>query len=372
MCVRTGKLIWLLLLCAGCTPVSQLPALDKKEVEAEQRLEQVAQMRSYFAELHRLDNVAFKLRVANRAFCRQRVAAQIGLFAATAQSLPRRFHAFAGEAVGVGWTRPQVISVADRSPAAQAGIREHDEIIALNGELIAARGTDTWMTAWLRRNGEAPVTVTLRRDGQDVTVSVTPVTGCSIPISYVVADEANAYTDDKKIVINSGIVALAKTDAQLASVIGHEMAHVWLRHLSKRMGNMVLGTIAGAAVDGTFLLGTVSTGGVFTREFQKAGLRAYSVAFEREADYVGAYFAARAGYELAGVEDIWRAMGQTHPDSLRFARSHPLAPVRFVQMKHVAEEIAEKQRKHLPLVPDVKEPEPAPADESGTLASAAH
>jgi hypothetical protein len=270
--------------------------------------------------------------------------------------------------MGVDWTRPQVISVANGSPAAQAGIREHDEILALNGKLISATGTDTWMAAWLKRNGETPVSVTLRRDGQDVTAQVTPVIGCSIPIAYVVADEANAFTDDKKIVFNSGIVALAKTDAQLASVIGHEMAHVWLRHIDKRLGNMVLGTVAGAAVDVIF----GSTGAVFRREFQKAGLRAYSVAFEREADYVGAYLAARAGYELTGVEDIWRAMGQTHPDSLRFARTHPLAPMRFVQMKRVADEIAEKQRKHLPLVPDVKQPELAASDESGTMSAAAH
>jgi predicted Zn-dependent protease len=183
---------------------------------------------------------------------------------------------------------------------------------------------------------------------------VTPVIGCSIPIQYVTSDEANAYTDDKKIVINSGIVGLAKTDAQLATVIGHEMAHVWLRHLSKQQSNALLGAVAGAAVDGSFLLGSIWTGGVFTREFQKAGLRAYSVAFEREVDYAGAYFAARAGYDISGAEELWWSMGQTHPDSLRFARTHPLAPVRFVQMKKVAEEIAQKQRNHQPLVPDLK------------------
>jgi hypothetical protein len=47
-------------------------------------------------------------------------------------------------------------------------------------------------------------------------------------------------------------------------------------------------------------------------------------------------------------------MGQTHPDSLRFATTHPIAPLRFVQMKKVAEEIAEKQRSGRPLVPDLK------------------
>ena len=57
-----------------------------------------------------------------------------------------------------------------------------------------------------------------------------------------------------------------------------------------------------------------------------------------------------------------------------FATLCPLAsarPARFVQMKRVAEEIAEKQRKHLPLVPDVKEPEFAASDENDTMAAAA-
>jgi predicted Zn-dependent protease len=140
----------------------------------------------------------------------------------------------------------------------------------------------------------------------------------------------------------------------LETGIGHELGHGWLGHGSKRQANALLGAVAGAAVDGGFLLGSVWTGGVFTRQLEKTGSRAYSVAFEREADYVGAYFAARAGYDLAGTEEFWFAMGQTHPDDLRFARTHPTSPVRFLQMKKVAEDIAEKQRNHLPLVPDLK------------------
>lgn len=343
------------MLCAGCGPVSKLPALDQDEVKAEQRREQIAQMRGYFSELHRVTSVAYRIRVANRSFCRERVAALIGVFAATPQSLPRRFRSFAHEAMDLSWARPTVISLVDDSPASQAGIRDHDELISLDGEFIPLTGTAGWMDRWLKKNGEKEVSINFRRNGEDKTVIVRPVIGCSIPVQYLTLDEVNAFTDGEKIIIHSAIVALAKTDAQLASVIGHELAHVWLQHITKHMGNAVIGTVAGAAVDGSFLLGAIWTGGAFTREFQKAGLRAYSVAFEREADYVGAYFAARAGYDLAGVEEMWRTFGQTHPDALRFARSHPLAPVRFVQMKRVAEEIAEKQRNHLPLVPDLKE-----------------
>jgi peptidase M48-like protein/PDZ domain-containing protein len=340
-------------------------------LKAEQRREQIARMRGYFSELHRVHSVAYRIRVANRSFCRDRVAAQIGVFAAAPQSLPRRFRSFASEALDLSWARATAVSVVDGSPAAQAGIRDHDEIISLNGELIPVTGTAGWMDKWLKKNGETEVSVNLCRNGENKTVTVKPVIGCSIPIQYVTSDEATAYTDDEKIVIYSGIMALAKTDAQLATIIGHELGHVWLQHRRKHLVNAVIGTVAGAAVDGSFLLGALWTNGAFTREFQKAGLRAYSVAFEREADYVGAYFAARAGYELTGAEEIWWTMWQTHPDSLRFARTHPLAPLRFVQMKRVAAEIAEKQRNHLPLVPDLKQLAEAQASDPADTSAAA-
>ena len=56
----------------------------------------------------------------------------------------------------------------------------------------------------------------------------------------------------------------------------------------------------------------------------QAGARAFSVAFEREADYVGAYYAARAGYELTGSEEIWRTFSLENPDSIRLTTDHRL------------------------------------------------
>ena len=355
MRVRVALLCLLAFVAAGCAPVSRLPDLDAKAVAAEQRREQIAQMRSYYAAIHRVDNVAFRLRVANRTFCKDRVSAQIGLYAVTPRSLPRHFRSFAAEALDVTWARPTVISVSDGSPAAQAGIRDHDELVALNGELISVTGTANWMGGWLKANGDKPLRVDLRRDGVNQTVTVTPVIACSVPINYVVNDEANASSGDKGITINSGIVALAKTDAQLATIIGHEMAHANLGHLEKQRFNAVIGFAGGLAIDAGIMAGGLPTNGVFTREFTRGGARAFSVQFEREADYVGAYYAARAGYDLAGTEELWWAFGQqSDPNSLRFAKTHPLAPVRFLQMRAVAAEIADKERRHLPLVPELK------------------
>jgi membrane-associated protease RseP (regulator of RpoE activity) len=137
---RAAVLIAIVLGCAHCAgPISRLPDLDKASLQAEQRTEQIAQMRDYYAGVSRVDRVAFRLRVANRPFCHGWESAQIGLHAVTPRSLPHRFRSFASAALAVGWSRPTVISVAEASPAAQAGIRGHDEITALDGELPDAQ-----------------------------------------------------------------------------------------------------------------------------------------------------------------------------------------------------------------------------------------
>lgn len=353
-CVRLFS-VAMLALCSACAmPESRLPELPKDDVAAEQRAQQIAQLRKYYGELRRVDTVAFRLRTANVADCKDWVAAQIGLYAVTPRSLPRRYQSYASEALNIGWTRPTAISVAESSPAAKAGIRVGDEVTALNGELIPLWGTDRWMGRWLKANGTKPVGVNIRRDGEYRVITVTPVMACAIPIAYAADQTSNASASDIRITINSGIVDLTQTDAQLALVIGHELAHSNLGHLGKQRWNQLVGTASGALIDIGIFSGGVSTGGVFARQFGKYGARAFSVSFEREADYVGAYYAARAGYDLEGAEEVWRKLGLASPGSILPNNSHPVTAARFVQLQKVTAEIADKKRRHQPLVPELK------------------
>src|SRR4051812_18979696 len=58
------------LLCAGCgILISPLPDLPVDAVEAEHRLQQIAELREYYTQLARVEAVAFRIRVANREFC---------------------------------------------------------------------------------------------------------------------------------------------------------------------------------------------------------------------------------------------------------------------------------------------------------------
>lgn len=360
----------MVLACAACAmPDSKLPDLPRDAVAAEQRAQQIAQLRKYYSERHRVDSVAFRIRTANVADCKERIAAQIGLTAATPRSLPRRYWSYASEALSIGWSRPTAISVVENSPAARAGLVAGDEIIALNGELIPTWGTANWMWRKIAKNGTAPVQIDARRDGIDRAVTVTPVVGCSIPIEYRVDDTVNAYASDFSIVINSAFLALTRTDAELAMVIGHELAHSNLGHLDKTRWNTFVGTAAGAAIDIGIYAGGVSTGGAFRRQFGRLGALAYSASFEREADYVGAYYTARAGYDTKGTEEIWRRMAFVHPHSILNARTHPIAAARFVQIQKTTAEIESKKRRGLPLSPELKVTSSAYAMEATEVAA---
>ena len=343
-----------ILFCVACAPTTKLPPLPSDEVETERRKQQVDQIRDYFAQLNRLHNVAFRIRVANRDDCKDWTWAQIGLDAGTVSSLPRKYRSFTHEALSVSWTQATVLSVAETSPAAVAGIRPGDHLLAFNNEPVPRSATAGWIGGFVRHNGEQPIQVLARRDGVDEVRTVTPVKACAIPIELVSDASVEAFTDGDRIVIHSSILRVAHTDAQLALVIGHELAHANLGHLNKQLVNTVLGWAGGAAIDAGILIGGISTGGAFNKQFTRAGARAFSIGFEREADYVGAYYAARAGYDLAGAEDVWRALSLETPDSIRVATTHPITPVRFVQMQKVAAEIADKQRRNAPLTPELK------------------
>ena len=94
--------VWLCAACAG--PSTNVPALAPDDATAERRQQETAHLRDYYAQLHRLDTVAFRIRTANRADCKESVAAQIGLYAATPQSLPRKYKSLSAEALKLTWS----------------------------------------------------------------------------------------------------------------------------------------------------------------------------------------------------------------------------------------------------------------------------
>jgi metalloendopeptidase OMA1, mitochondrial len=148
-------------------------------------------------------------------------------------------------------------------------------------------------------------------------------------VSAVRSEQANAFClPGGKIVVFTGILPYAKTEAGLATVMGHEMAHAIARHGSQRLLR-------------TSLAQTLMMGASFSmsdmdpqqRQAVMAALGAgaqygvllpFSREHESEADEMGLIYMARAGYDPREAISFWERMSESGgPSPPEFMSTHP-------------------------------------------------
>jgi len=96
------------------------------------------------------------------------------------------------------------------------------------------------------------------------------------------------------IYVTRGILTHLNSEAELAAVLGHEIAHVTEKHaIRNKNRGKVLGALSTAAAIFTGTPGVYELGNLFGGVL----LTGYSREFELEADKVGARFMAKAGYD---------------------------------------------------------------------------
>jgi predicted Zn-dependent protease len=152
---------------------------------------------------------------------------------------------------------------------------------------------------------------------------------------YVVDDKAiNAFaTLGGRVYVHTGLLAATQSEAQLASVVGHEIGHIVGRHgLENVKKQQKYGTLAGIAQIAGAVLG--GRGGAQIGELAGgliAGgyLMKHSRDAEREADYLGLYNLERAGYNTRGMVEMFEILNEvsrSQPNSLgSILASHPPA-----------------------------------------------
>jgi predicted Zn-dependent protease len=157
---------------------------------------------------------------------------------------------------------------------------------------------------------------------------------------FVVFDEprtVNAFAlPGGKVGVSTGLLLLIDNDDQLAVVMGHEIGHVTARHGAQRvteatvavLGAVVLEVLTRSKAGHEAVLvgyGLVAGGSILT----------FSRAHEREADYIGIRYAAKAGYDPRAALAFWRKMVEASEGS-RFTlllRTHPLTITRLADLQ---------------------------------------
>jgi predicted Zn-dependent protease len=154
-----------------------------------------------------------------------------------------------------------------------------------------------------------------------------------------------------KVVVYTGILPVAKDDAGLAVVMGHEIAHAIAEHGNERMSQGLL-----AELGGTALSTALSTQPDVTRQLwmsvygvgaQYGALMPYGRMQESEADHLGLVFMTMAGYDPNVAVAFWERMaaqkgGKTPPE---FLSTHPADATRIANIKRLIPEVIAKYRK---------------------------
>ncbi len=153
---------------------------------------------------------------------------------------------------------------------------------------------------------------------------------------------ANAFAlPGGKMAVYTGIFPMAKTEAGLAAVMGHEVVHALARHGAERMsqgqltnaGLQVIGVAAGAA-GGSGMLGQSAMAALGVG-VQVGVLLPFSRKHESEADYIGILLAADAGYDPRESVHLWERMEQMSGGKgpSEFLSTHPGHETRIEQLK---------------------------------------
>ena len=129
----------------------------------------------------------------------------------------------------------------------------------------------------------------------------------------------SAWAKDTNVYINPTLMDFLEDDRDLAFILSHELAHVFMEH-RKIISNAVSYYVLAMASNGSYIR-----------------------SLENEADYVGLYIMHNAGYDITDIHNIWRKMSIQHKmhidTNIFLAHTHPTTPERFLRTQKTMEEI---------------------------------
>lgn len=151
-----------------------------------------------------------------------------------------------------------------------------------------------------------------------------------------------------KVAVYTGLMPLLKSDAELATVIAHEIGHAVARHGAERMSRQMMvatgAEIAGVAVGEQYAETAKIAYGVGSEVFV---MLPYSRKQEYEADKIGVTYMARAGYDPRESINLWNRfkemLGQNAPPE--FLSTHPADENRIEQLNELMPAALEEYEK---------------------------
>ena len=172
-----------------------------------------------------------------------------------------------------------------------------------------------------------------------------------VRFTLIQADEINAFTlPGGFIYVNTGTVRLSDNEAELASVMAHELGHASARHATRQMTR---NDLAGLAQIPLAIAG--GWAGFGARQAAAAAMPMamfkFSRGFENEADMLGLQYLWKAGYDPTAALDMFERIESTEkrtPGAVsRLFRSHPLTADRIRRTQKSIEEMLPGRKEYV-------------------------
>lgn len=291
--------------------------IRKKPLGAQTQSAPSSELRTYLGYLNRLDRVASRIFQTGTPLC-QHIGRDPGIITYRQNQFPRKLRKQAQAELSTS-TIPSIILVRNGGPA--VALRQGDILLGSNDQPIDANNKDiqTYLAAGFLR---------IQRDGQEEFIAVSAPRACAYRVHLKMDSKISAKASGGQITVSSGLLEFAKTDSELAFVLGHELAHGIKKHMKQ----------------------AVFSGGLLGLANQKMqGL-------ETEADYVGLTLATAAGYDMIGAEVFWQRMIDADTQNQAKGRKHPTRKQRLVAIRTFAAHIKEKQNEGQSLTQMQKPP----------------
>lgn len=361
------------ILCSCSHPTTRLPDLAHRDLDAI-RADQAAYARNIYQQQQaRASNILYKLTVAaGPELCDRKLRADLGfnisfyvpykkpLFWSNSilekqdQDYKRKYGSLKSGAAFAG-------VVKKGSPAEKAGMKQGDRILSIYGRPVPSEPKE-WQEYFEEIDKEAyiegeKVFVEVERDNQTINLAFLPQLHCPYNVSVDrISPEVNAYADGEKIVISSAALNYFTDDNDIAGILAHELAHNAMGHINSQKTNRNIGIAIGFIGDFVAAAGGATPDTQAAETGARIGANAYTIEFEMEADYVSAYYMARAGYDYHKLKDMQKKLAAVNWGALYSEETtHPAPQRRYALIEETARQIDMKKEMHMELLPDFAE-----------------
>lgn len=152
-----------------------------------------------------------------------------------------------------------------------------------------------------------------------------------------------------KVFFYTGILKIAENDDQIATVMGHEIAHALARHGAERLSMQTASNI-GAQVLATALNIPAQYQNLYSQAYgitsQVGLILPYSRKFEHEADQIGIYLMWKAGYNPVQALRFWENMARLSRSAQKtpaFLSTHPADEERIAEIREYIAQLPIRQ-----------------------------